>query len=191
MEQEITLIMPVEAIQPDSADYDGWEHKIQEYRREFLENGDTINGSRGLHHYEKIAGWLEQIKACEKDNNSYIGVPVTTFLAIRRDSPDDWTIVGNIEIRHHLNPALEELGGHIGYSVRPSQRRKGYAVSMLRQVLCYARTLGLKKVMLDCDKSNTGSLKIIQKCGGVHSKDILSEYKGRNIVNSQFWISLP
>lgn len=53
MEQEITLIMPVEAIQPDSADYDEWEHKIQEYRREFLENGDTINGSRGLHHYEK------------------------------------------------------------------------------------------------------------------------------------------
>ena len=88
MEQEITLLMPVEAIQPDSADYDEWEHKIQEYRREFLENGDTINGSRGLHHYEKIAGWLEQIKACEKDNNSYIGVPATTFLAIRRDSPD-------------------------------------------------------------------------------------------------------
>ena len=50
MEQEITLIMPVEAVQPDSADYDEWEHKIQEYRREFLENGDTINGSRGLHH---------------------------------------------------------------------------------------------------------------------------------------------
>lgn len=173
MEQEITLIMPAEAIQPDSADYDEWEYKIQEYRREFLENGDTINGSRGLHHYEKIAGWLEQIKACEKDNNSYIGVPVTTFLAIRRDSPDDWTIVGNIEIRHHLNPALEELGGHIGYSVRPSQRRKGYAVSMLRQLLCYARTLGLKKVMLDCDKSNTGSLKTIQKCGGVHSRDLL------------------
>ena len=171
MEQEITLIMPAEAIQPDSADYDEWEHKIQEYRREFLENGDTINGSRGLHHY--------------------IGVPVTTFLAIRRDSSDDWTIVGNIEIRHHLNPALEELGGHIGYSVRPSQRRKGYAVSMLRQVLCYARTLGLKKVMLDCDKSNTGSLKTIQKCGGVHSKDILSEYQGCTIVNSQFWISLP
>ena len=147
MEQEITLIMPSEAIQPGSVDYDEWERKIQEYRREFLENGDTINGSRGLHHYEKIAGWLEQIKACEKDNN--------------------------------------------GYSVRPSQRRKGYAVSMLRQVLCYARTLGLKKVMLDCDKSNTGSLKTIQKCGGVHSKDILSEYQGRTIVNSQFWISLP
>ena len=60
MEQEITLIMPTEAIQPDSVDYDEWEHKIQEYRREFLENGDTINGSRGLHHYEKIAGWRQQ-----------------------------------------------------------------------------------------------------------------------------------
>lgn len=45
--------------------------------------------------------------------------------------------------------------------------------------------------MLDCDKSNTGSLKTIQKCGGVHSKDILSEYQGCTIVNSQFWISLP
>ena len=102
MEQEITLIMPSEAIQPGSVDYDEWERKIQEYRREFLENGDTINGSRGLHHYEKIAGWLEQIKACEKDNNSYIGVPVTTFLAIHRDSPDD--------SGKHRNPPPSESG---------------------------------------------------------------------------------
>lgn len=107
---------------------------------------------------------------------------VTTFLALRKESGRAEGIphiVGNIEIRHRLNPALEELGGHIGYSVRPSERRKGYAVRMLRETLAFARGLGLERVMLDCDADNTGALKTILKCGGVFEKDTLCEYQGK------------
>lgn len=123
---DIILVQPVRIIQQDSSDYGEWEREILAYRQEFLEKGDSINGSRGLHHYEAIEGWLEQIRDCAFDNNSYIGVPVTTFLALRKESGRAEGIphiVGNIEIRHRLNPALEELGGHIGYSVRPSERK--------------------------------------------------------------------
>ena len=173
---DIILVQPVRIIQQDSSDYGEWEREILAYRQEFLEKGDSINGSRGLHHYEAIEGWLEQIRDCAFDNNSYIGVPVTTFLALRKESGRAEGIphiVGNIEIRHRLNPALEELGGHIGYSVRPSERRKGYAVRMLRETLAFARGLGLERVMLDCDADNTGALKTILKCGGVFEKDTL------------------
>ena len=190
---DIILVQPVRIIQQDSSDYGEWEREILAYRQEFLEKGDSINGSRGLHHYEAIEGWLEQIRDCAFDNNSYIGVPVTTFLALRKESGRAEGIphiVGNIEIRHRLNPTLEELGGHIGYSVRPSERRKGYAVRMLRETLAFARGLGLERVMLDCDADNTGSLKTILKCGGVFEKDTLCEYRGKQIRNRHFWISL-
>ena len=78
----------------------------------------------------------------------------------------------------------------MGYSVRPSERRKGYAVRMLRETIAFARGLGLERVMLDCDADNTGALKTILKCGGVFEKDTLCEYRGKQIRNRHFWISL-
>lgn len=61
---DIILVQPVRIIQQDSSDYGEWEREILAYRQEFLEKGDSINGSRGLHHYEAIEGWLEQIRDC-------------------------------------------------------------------------------------------------------------------------------
>lgn len=182
MEKELILLQPLLSILPDTPDYRRWEIEIMDYRREFLEKGDTINGSRGLHHYEDIAGWLEQLRDCTYDNNSYIGVPVTTFLALeKRAAQQDGPgyVVGNIELRHHLNPALEELGGHIGYSVRPCERGNGYASWMLSKVLAFARSLGLERVMLDCDADNTASLKTILKGGGVFDRDTICDYRGK------------
>ena len=69
---DIILVQPVRIIRQDSSDYGEWEREILAYRQEFLEKGDSINGSRGLHHYEAIEGWLEQIRDCAFDNNSYI-----------------------------------------------------------------------------------------------------------------------
>ncbi|CUP43564.1 Predicted acetyltransferase [Fusicatenibacter sp. 2789STDY5834925] len=71
-----------------------------------------------------------------------------------------------------------------------SRLRKGYAVRMLRETLAFARGLGLERVMLDCDADNTGALKTILKCGGVFEKDTLCEYRGKQIRNRHFWISL-
>ncbi len=76
--------------------------------------------------------------------------------------------MGIIDIRHNLeNELLAEYGGHIGFSVRPSERKKGYATEMLKMALIYAKTLGLQKVMLGCFSDNIASIKTIVKCGGI------------------------
>ena len=77
-------------------------------------------------------------------------------------------IVGRVAIRHALTPYLERFGGHIGYVVVPEYRRQGYATAMLRQSLRIAREkLGLKRVLVTCDDDNLGSIKTIEKNGGV------------------------
>ena len=77
-------------------------------------------------------------------------------------------IVGRASIRHALNPYLERFGGHIGYVVVPEYRRQGYATEMLKQSLEIARQrLGLTRVLVTCDEDNVGSIKTIEKNGGV------------------------
>jgi predicted acetyltransferase len=77
-------------------------------------------------------------------------------------------IVGRVAIRHALTPYLERLGGHIGYVVVPEHRRQGHATEMLRQSLQIARArLGLARVLVTCDDDNVGSIRTIEKNGGV------------------------
>jgi predicted acetyltransferase len=77
-------------------------------------------------------------------------------------------IVGRVSIRHALNPFLERAGGHIGYAVVPRFRRRGYATEILRQALIIARErLVLDRVLLTCDDDNVGSIKTIERNGGV------------------------
>lgn len=77
---------------------------------------------------------------------------------------DEW--LGRLSIRHTLNAALLELGGHIGYVVRPSARRKGYATQMLTQSLPFAAGLGIDPALVTCDNDNIASRKVIQAAGG-------------------------
>ena len=76
-------------------------------------------------------------------------------------------IVGRVNIRHTLNDYLRQRGGHVGYSVAPPYRRRGYATLMLRLALPVCRTLGLDAVMLTCDADNIASRKVIESNGGV------------------------
>jgi len=78
-------------------------------------------------------------------------------------------IVGRVSIRHELNDFLRAYGGHIGYGVVPSERRKGYATEILKLALLICRALNLEKIMIRCDCDNTGSMKVIEKMV-VHSK---------------------
>ncbi|MBS4178635.1 GNAT family N-acetyltransferase [Lederbergia citrea] len=108
-------------------------------------------------------------------------VPHTTYwLADENDR-----IVGCINIRHNLNDRLLKIGGHIGYGVRPSARRKGYASAMLRLALEKAKEMELKKVLVTCNKDNIASAKTIINNGG----NLESEYKEEsgNIVQ-RYWI---
>jgi predicted acetyltransferase len=96
-------------------------------------------------------------------------------------------LLGDIRIRHRLTPAWEDLGGHIDYGVRPSQRRKGYATRMLAMALEKARAMGLKRVLITCDPANVGSVRTIQRNGG----KLLSESIAKNgRLTSRYWIDL-
>ena len=111
-------------------------------------------------------------------------VTSTAYIAVRMS---DNKIVGMINFRHHINhPILSTWGGHIGYSVRPCERKKGYATEMLRQVIINCKIYGLDKILVTCDKDNIGSKKAIITNGGLFEKDI--EVDGDTI--GRYWIKL-
>jgi predicted acetyltransferase len=88
-------------------------------------------------------------------------VPSTTLWYV---DGDDY--LGRIAIRHQLTPTLLEVGGHIGYDVRRTARRRGYATAMLRAALPVAAGLGIDPALVTCDTDNIGSRKVIEACGG-------------------------
>ena len=89
-------------------------------------------------------------------------VPVTERWWVEGDE-----FLGRVGIRHRLTPALLETGGHIGYDVRPSARRRGHATVMLREGLIVARRLGIERALVTCDIDNVGSRAVIERNGGV------------------------
>ena len=96
-------------------------------------------------------------------------------------------IVGRVSIRHTLTPDLERLGGHIGYVVVPEFRRQGCATAMLAQALQIARDdLGLTRVLLTCDDDNVGSIRTIEKNGGVLENVVAAP--GLATPKRRYWI---
>lgn len=89
-------------------------------------------------------------------------------------------------IRHELNDYLLQYGGHIGYGVRSSQRRKGYASQMLSLALPIAKELGINKAPITCDKNNIGSAKTIMNNGGILENEVGNE----NEITQRYWIEL-
>ena len=88
-------------------------------------------------------------------------VPCTTLWWV-----DGEDYLGRIAIRHRLNDVLLEVGGHIGYDVRPSRRREGHATAMLQQALPWARDLGIDPALVTCDLDNVASVRVIEAAGG-------------------------
>jgi predicted acetyltransferase len=111
-------------------------------------------------------GWseyLERLRRLRRGDDLPPDRVPATFLVAEVGSE----IVGRASIRHELNAFLAELGGHIGYGVRPHHRRRGYAVEILRQSLVVARAEGVERVLVTCDDDNIPSVRVIERLGGV------------------------
>jgi predicted acetyltransferase len=95
-------------------------------------------------------------------------------------------IVACARLRLELTPDLENEGGHVGYDVRPSMRRLGHGTALLRLVLAEARALGIERVRVTCDDDNIGSVKVIERNGGVLAGLGVSKQTGKPV--RQYWI---
>ena len=100
----------------------------------------------------------------------------------------DGKVLGMLQLRHCLNETLEKYAGHIGYSVAPSERRKGFAKAMLHDALGICRDIGLKRVLVSCRPENEGSRRTILANGGVYEKTVHEPEE--NIDLEQYWIEL-
>ena len=126
---------------------------------------------------ESLDGWSRGVGIQEG------WVPCTTRFWI-----NDGVLQGVINIRHSLTPSLEEIGGHIGYCVAPTQRRQGVATSMLVATLPLCRELGITRALLTCDAENIASAKTIERCGGVLEREAWSERAQK--LQRWYWIDL-
>ncbi|MCI8637787.1 MAG: GNAT family N-acetyltransferase [Coprococcus sp.] len=156
---------------------EGMEEDVMAFRREFLEAGEKeINGGRMLHHFDDYKEWLHYVRKSQKPENAVTGVRASLYFALEED---EGRLVGCIELRHELNRELEVLGGNIGYSVAPRDRRKGYGTRMLQLVAEKAKVIGIDVLLLTCDTKNIASIRTITKCGGVLEKEEKIRRRGK------------
>lgn len=159
---------------------------VREYREEFLAHGDSMDGCSNLRRFEDMEQWYDWICKAESPDTCPAGwVPDSQYLCVRNT---DGHIVGMLDIRHALNDALLNYHGHIGYSVRFSERRKGYAKSMLALAKDICRSMGMEKVLVSCHKENTASAKTILKNGGVLDNEVVDHRNGE--ILQRYWITL-
>lgn len=162
------------------------EKEAFEFIQEFLEYNSEINGTGGLYRYNNYDEWLLKLEEdLDLPNIPEEKVPASTYFLIKES---DNKIIGMINIRHKLNEFLLNEGGHIGYSIRPTERKKGYGTIMLKLALQKCRELNLNKVLITCDKINIASAKVIQNNSGILENEIFSEAFSEII--QRYWIDL-
>ena len=165
--------------QPEASD----REQVMAYREEFLAIDSRMDGTCALDQYDDFDAWLANVRAYSAPETTPAGkVPATQYLALDENEH----LVGMVNLRHCLNDYLLEFGGHIGYSVRPADRKNGYAIQMLKLALYEAKALGLDRVRIACDRYNIASAKTIQANGGVLDGERYDPQDGT--LTQRYWI---
>ena len=153
--------------------------QIEDYKNEFILNNETIHGAAKLTELSTNE-WVKFVENTKYKETVTPGfVTAHTFFALDNDK-----IVGIINARHELNDYLLNFGGHIGYSVRKSERRKGYGKKMLNYISEFLFSLGLEKILITCDKMNIASKRTIESCGGILENEVATEDR----TTLRYWI---
>ena len=158
--------------------------EIMAYRKEMLDTESEMDGCGNLRRCETAKEWVdfnERLKHEETKPEKW--VVSTQFAYVRKG---DGRIMGMLQVRHYLNDYLREYAGHIGYSVRPSERRKGVATAMLKEALPFCKSIGLERVMIACEPNNPGSRGTILNNGGVYWRTVHMD--DENIDLEQYWV---
>ena len=167
------------------------KNEALEYIEEFYKYDSQIHGTgsldRELKKGKTYEEWLSNnIKLHDENYALEKGlVPAYTYFLIRED---DNKLIGMIDLRLGLNDYLRNFGGHIGYSIRPTERKKGYNKINLYLVLEEARKNNLEKILITCADSNDGSRKTILSLGGKFEKNNFDE--SDNETMELYWIDV-
>ncbi|WP_338656157.1 GNAT family N-acetyltransferase [Sporosarcina psychrophila] len=155
-----------------------WKNEHEDYMKEWDESRITPSSFNVAGH-EDYETYLEALQIRESGDGKW--VPSTNYFLVGYND----RILAMVDIRHDLTDYLHNVGGHIGYGVRPAERRKGYATWILAEALKKCGELGIDRVLVTCNEDNIGSAKTIEKNGGIEDKSFIEE---DGTVVRRFWI---
>lgn len=159
------------------------EKIVMDFKQKIEDANEQFCGVSGLERMD-YGEWLQYLSNVSKKETCPDGI-VPAYEMIYVDD-DETKVYGMINMRFELNDMLLKFGGHIGYSVSPDERRKGYAKAMLSGALKFYRDEGYDKVLITCNKNNIASQKTIESAGGILENIV----EDGDIFMERFWIYL-
>lgn len=179
-EEELVLVKPTITHKQQAREM------IEEARKYDSNNPDIWAGYSSMQEYENYEDWLQKLENDLDFENIKPGrVPASTYFLLRKT---DNKILGIINIRYYLNEYLENYGGHIGYSIRATERRKGYGYKQLLLGLEKCLEIPINNVLITCRENNGGSAKVIKGCGGIYEDTRFSKEENDNF--KRYWIEI-